>query len=71
MEYNYRIFTIDKVADRVLSACAAATNRVAASATVAILRESRQERINGTVPIVQSQQSASGSASSHAFKAGR
>lgn len=65
------LLTIDRAEDRVLSACTAAAMSVAASATVARLRGSRHERTSATVPMVQSQHSASGSASSHAFSAGR
>lgn len=63
--------TIDKDDDRVLSACTVAAIRLQARVRVAKFRVSRYESTSFTVPIVQSQQSASGRVSSQAFTAGR
>lgn len=63
--------TMDSAEERVLSAWMAPAIRVVASAIVARLRGSRHDRNKATVPMVQSQHSASGSVSSHAFNAGK
>lgn len=63
--------TIDSAEDRDLKAWTAAAIRMQARNKVAKFLGSLHDLSRATVPMVQSQHSASGSVSSHALRAGR